>query len=139
MRNKSAKLSYLVLAVRKIEVFVPCKLQSWTGLSKIRERMRRTCRQDPKNSRESYNNLNLFNQSDGESYMKKKRIRVIKKGQGSSVKEVTKRKEDKVSDSAKQAVANVSSWVSEFQKRKRTETRTAFETLFSNGAQNAES
>lgn len=71
--------------------------------------------------------------------MKTKKIRIIKKRDLSSQKRVAEKKEDKVTDSAKQIVSNVSTWVNDLQQRKREETKKALETIFSNGPQNVES
>jgi hypothetical protein len=60
----------------------------------------------------------------------KGKIKVVKKGTRvePEVLPISRRKAAK--EASRQMVTNVSSWVNEFQQRKRVETRQAFETLF---------
>jgi hypothetical protein len=60
----------------------------------------------------------------------KGKIKVVKKGTRveAEVLPISRRKAAK--EASRQMVTNVSSWVNEFQQRKRVETRQAFETLF---------
>ena len=66
---------------------------------------------------------------------KLKRVRVIKKNDlkviGKVVKDETKAKQE----AAREMVSNVSTWVNDFQKRKRHETKQAIEQLFPTPAQ----
>lgn len=60
----------------------------------------------------------------------KAKIKVIKKKDLQAVKKVKKDETKKKKEAAREMVSNVSSWVSEFQKRKRVETKKAIEQLF---------
>ncbi|MEZ5307563.1 MAG: hypothetical protein R2684_10505 [Pyrinomonadaceae bacterium] len=70
--------------------------------------------------------------------MSKSKIKVIKKSEVVEKKPVARTKKKK-QEMAKEIVTNVSSWVNEFQKRKRDETKRGFEELFAGGPQNASS
>lgn len=61
---------------------------------------------------------------------RKAKIKVIKKKDLNAVKKVEKTENKKKQEAAREMVSNVSSWVNDFQKRKREETRQAFEQLF---------
>ncbi len=71
--------------------------------------------------------------------LEKQKIKVIKKGQAvtSPVKPVSESKTKR--ESAREMVSNVSSWVQDFQSRKRDETKMAFEQLFATRTQPNES
>ena len=56
------------------------------------------------------------------------KIKVVKKGQAPALK-VKKRKLERPRDAAREMVATVSDWVTDFKERKRTETRVALELL----------
>jgi hypothetical protein len=63
----------------------------------------------------------------------KGKIKVIKKGTQAAAQQVSKVEDDKKSTkaAAREMVSNVTNWVTEFQQRRRVETRQAFEQLFS--------
>lgn len=69
----------------------------------------------------------------------KMKIKVIKKGE--AVKAESSVKPEKVSKKtqAREMVSTVTNWVSDFQSRKREETKVAFEQLFSSGPRPSES
>ncbi len=60
----------------------------------------------------------------------KAKIRVIKKKDLNVVEKVENNDQKKNQEAARKVVSNVSSWVNDFQKRKRQETKQAFEQLF---------
>lgn len=60
----------------------------------------------------------------------KAKIKVIKKKDLQAVEPVDKTEKINKKESARQMVTNVSSWVNDFQKRKREETKMAIEQLF---------
>jgi len=60
---------------------------------------------------------------------KKSKIRIIKKKNLRVVKKVVKNETKAKQEAAREMVSNVSSWVSEFQQRKRMETKEAIEKL----------
>ncbi len=66
----------------------------------------------------------------------KGKIKVVKKGTRVVETEKAAISRSKVAkEASRQMVSNVSSWVNEFQQRKRIETRQAFENLFPNQTQ----
>lgn len=71
--------------------------------------------------------------------MKVKKIKVIKKKDVESLANDSKKEQERTPETAKTIVTNVSTWVNEFQKRKREETKTAIETLIVKQPQNASS
>ena len=60
----------------------------------------------------------------------KAKIKVIKKKEVKAVKKAVKSEAKAKKETARKMVSNVSSWVNDFQKRKREETKQAIETLF---------
>jgi hypothetical protein len=60
----------------------------------------------------------------------KGKIKVVKKGTKVEAENLTVSRGKVAKEASRQMVSNVSSWVNEFQQRKRVETRQAFETLF---------
>jgi hypothetical protein len=60
----------------------------------------------------------------------KGKIKVVKKGTKVEAENVTISRRKSAKDASRQMVSNVSSWVNEFQQRKRVETRQAIENLF---------
>lgn len=60
----------------------------------------------------------------------KARIKVIKKKDLKAAEKPKTKAEKPKQDTARRMVSNVSNWVSDFQKRKRDETKQAFEQLF---------
>lgn len=64
----------------------------------------------------------------------KAKIKVIKKGELKAV-EKTAPAEKTANQAAREMVSNVTTWVSEFQQRRRTETKQAIEKFFSNQPQ----
>lgn len=68
-----------------------------------------------------------------------KKIKVIKKKDLASRTGNAIREKSPTKRSARKVVTNVSGWVSEFQMRKREETKKAIESIFKNQPQNAES
>jgi hypothetical protein len=60
----------------------------------------------------------------------KAKIKVIKKKDLKVEKKVVNTAKNNKQESARRMVSNVSSWVNDFQKRKREETKTAIEQLF---------
>lgn len=71
--------------------------------------------------------------------MKVKKIKVIKKKDVESFSKDVPKEPIRSPEPAKTIVSNVSTWVNEFQKRKREETKTAIETLIAKRPQNASS
>ncbi|NNE65281.1 MAG: hypothetical protein HKN33_01845 [Pyrinomonadaceae bacterium] len=71
--------------------------------------------------------------------MKIKKIRVIKKKDLETAKSSKENVKTAKTDTARNVVANVSSWVSDFKNRKQDETKTAIETLLANRPQSASS
>ena len=71
--------------------------------------------------------------------MNKSKIKVIKKKEAGAKKPQAAKAQTARPEAARQMVSTVSSWVNEFQKRKRTETQQAIETLLTNRPQNASS
>ena len=71
--------------------------------------------------------------------MKIKKIRVIKKKDLETAKSSKENVKALKTDTARNVVANVSSWVSDFKDRKKDETKTAIETLLANRPQSASS
>jgi hypothetical protein len=71
--------------------------------------------------------------------MNKSKIRVIKKREVADEKEQSSVLKQGKPEAARQMVSTVSSWVNDFQKRKRTETKQAIETLLTNRPQNVSS
>ncbi len=71
--------------------------------------------------------------------MNNKKIKVIKKKDLNQEKEMEIQKNSNGKETAKNMVSNVSSWVNEFQKRKREETKTAFEILLPTGPEGVSS
>lgn len=65
----------------------------------------------------------------------KKKIKVIKKNEVGTVKAPVKVKKTAKQAAAREMVSTVSAWVSEFQNRKREETKQAFEKFFTNQPQ----
>lgn len=63
--------------------------------------------------------------------MSNKKIKVIKKKDLIEEREVAAQAGSKTKENATTIVSNVSSWVNEFQKRRREETKKAFEQLLS--------
>jgi glyoxylate carboligase len=61
---------------------------------------------------------------------KETKIRIIKKKNLAVVKKAVRDETKAKQEAAREMVSNVSSWVSEFQQRKRTETKQAIEQLF---------
>ncbi|MDH3529779.1 MAG: hypothetical protein OEQ28_09450 [Acidobacteriota bacterium] len=68
-----------------------------------------------------------------------KKIKVIKKKDVESLSKDSPKDVAKSPETAKTIVSNVSTWVNEFQKRKREETKTAIETFIAKRPQNASS
>lgn len=64
----------------------------------------------------------------------KAKIKVIKKGEIKIV-EAPIKEEKKTNQAAREMVSTVTNWVSEFQQRRRDETKQAFEKFFSNQPQ----
>jgi hypothetical protein len=62
--------------------------------------------------------------------IEKAKIKVIKKKDLKVIKKVEKSDKKKKQEAAREMVANVSTWVNDFQKRKRVETQMAIEQLF---------
>lgn len=60
----------------------------------------------------------------------KAKIKVIKKKDLKVIKKVEKNDKKKKQEAAREMVTNVSSWVNDFQKRKRVETKQAIEQFF---------
>jgi hypothetical protein len=60
----------------------------------------------------------------------KAKIKVIKKKDLQVIKKVEQSEKKKKQEAAREMVSNVSSWVNDFQKRKRVETKQAIEQLF---------
>ncbi len=71
--------------------------------------------------------------------MNNKKIKVIKKKDLNQEKEMELQKNSKGKETARNMVSNVSSWVNEFQKRKREETKNAFEILLPAGPEGVSS
>jgi hypothetical protein len=65
----------------------------------------------------------------------KSKIKVIKKGEVNHSKLPVKVVKNTKQAAAREMVSTVSSWVNEFQNRKREETKMAFETMFANHPQ----
>lgn len=66
----------------------------------------------------------------------KAKIKVIKKGEIKVAETPIKIKEEKkTNQAAREMVSTVTNWVSEFQQRRRTETKQAIEKFFSNQTQ----
>ncbi len=61
---------------------------------------------------------------------KKAKIKVIKKKDIQPIKKAVKDEKETKQEAARKMVSNVSSWVNDFQKRKRVETKQAIEQLF---------
>jgi len=77
-----------------------------------------------------------------ESYIKENRImtakakiKVIKKGEANKVVEAPIKVEIKKNQAAREMVSTVTNWVSEFQQRRRDETKQAIEKFFTNQPQ----
>ena len=68
-----------------------------------------------------------------------KKIRVIKRKDVESKNEAIQTEKPHAPETARKMVTNVSAWVNEFQKRKRSETKHAIETLLTKRPQNASS
>ena len=64
----------------------------------------------------------------------KAKIKVIKKGE-IKVAEAPIKEEKKTNQAAREMVSTVTNWVSEFQQRRRSETKQAIEKFFSNQTQ----
>lgn len=60
----------------------------------------------------------------------KAKIKIIKKGDLTKVKKVAESDTKSKQDAAREMVSNVSTWVNDFQKRKRVETKHAIENIF---------
>ncbi len=60
----------------------------------------------------------------------KAKIKVVKRKDVGIVKKVNKNETKVTKETAREMVTNVSSWVNDFQKRKREETKIALESLF---------
>lgn len=58
------------------------------------------------------------------------KIKIVKKGAALKSQVVAKKEVRSKRKAAREMVTTVTSWVNEFQQRKRTETKTAFEQLF---------
>lgn len=65
----------------------------------------------------------------------KAKIKVIKKGELKNLETPVKIDRKSKQESAREVVSTVSNWVSDFQQRRRAETKQAFEKLFSNKPQ----
>ena len=65
----------------------------------------------------------------------KAKIKVIKKGEAKEVVEAPIKVEIKKNQAAREMVSTVTNWVSEFQQRRRDETKQAIEKLFTNQPQ----
>ena len=62
--------------------------------------------------------------------MNKAKIKIIKKKDLKKVKKVVRNETRAKQEAAREMVSNVSSWVNDFQKRRRQETKIALEGLF---------
>lgn len=69
----------------------------------------------------------------------KLKIKIIKKGQAAKPPTTSHKAIKTKRESAREMVSNVSSWVNDFQSRKRDETKMAFEQLFATRTQPNES
>jgi uncharacterized protein YutE (UPF0331/DUF86 family) len=67
----------------------------------------------------------------------KAKIKVIKKGEQLKVQRITTVEKKSPQEAAREIVSTVSDWVSDFQQRRREETKQAFEQLFSRGRKSA--
>jgi uncharacterized membrane-anchored protein len=65
----------------------------------------------------------------------KAKIKVIKKGEAKEVVEAPVKIEIKKNQAAREMVSTVTNWVSEFQQRRRDETKQAIENFFTNQPQ----
>ena len=65
----------------------------------------------------------------------KAKIKVIKKGEANKVVEAPIKVEIKKNQAAREMVSTVTNWVSEFQQRRRDETKQAIEKFFTNQPQ----
>ena len=65
----------------------------------------------------------------------KAKIKVIKKGEAKEVVEAPVKIEIKKNQAAREMVSTVTNWVSEFQQRRRDETKQAIEKFFTNQPQ----
>ena len=65
----------------------------------------------------------------------KAKIKVIRKKEIEELKAGPKRKAEAPRNSAREIVSNVSSWVNDLQRRKRAETKEAFDKLFPSNPQ----
>ena len=66
------------------------------------------------------------------------KIKVIKKGEQAKVKETSVEEQKPTQAAAREIVSTVTNWVTEFQQRRREDTKQAFEKLFSQQTQPSE-